>query len=217
MINRIEPALRSFVSGITASTSSSKAKKAESWQLLGIYGTIDDFYDYGQNIRKSIIGGNRPNLPVVAKYEFNLSSNRRYKPKYQFSDVTSPYEHCFYPSKNEVLAWMEALHLESAEESMTGIKSPHQPSLMKSRLNYEVSKLGRFTSLIPLSNKIQLRNLSPFSDEEVMIVADIAHRCIRLNPVTLAMQGVVILGSVSNKFVSKLKEIFPLIQFFVGG
>lgn len=214
---KVESVLSAVVCGLTASTFKAK-KEVLAASGFGIHGTLDRFHDYGKATRDSILHGNRPSLPVIAKYRPGLLNNLKHKRKYSFGDVTSPYKYCFDTNQGEVIDWIEAVNREIIDESMTGIESPHHPLLMKDKLNHVLAGMGGgFTGFSFLQNKIQLNNSSSFSDEEVMTVADIAHRCIRLNPATFVMCGVVILGSASHEFSLKLKDIFPLVQFFVKG
>jgi predicted ATP-binding protein involved in virulence len=191
-----------------------------------------------------------PTLPIIAAYgTLRLWSDLEIR---KGKDPTGPitsrlrgYDHALDPSANfrAFARWYGRLSQEAQAERATGRPSPHQPTQKLAAIQRAIKPLLQPTGWDQLTwdfvegvlvaehatlGRLPVGQLSDGIRAMIAMVADIAHRCVRLNPqwgedAPQQTPGVVLIDEVDlhlhpdwqQRVLSGLREVFPCVQFIV--
>jgi predicted ATP-binding protein involved in virulence len=192
-----------------------------------------------------------PVLPVIAYYgtgrlwsAHKVTAGKKKAAK-NLAVQTEAYLDCLSPTSSygHFVVWFESVVREAQNEAQTGITSPHRPALLLEAirgatdavlhpsgwagldwdfLRQEVIALHKQQGRLPVSLLSDgIRNL-------IALVADLAHRAVRLNPhlgarACLDTPGIVLVDEVDmhlhpawqQTVVAQLREAFPRVQFIL--
>lgn len=192
-----------------------------------------------------------PTLPLIAYYgtgrlwsEHNLTERKK-KAATDLTQPTGAYLDCLSPSSSygHFVVWFERVVREAQNETQTGVESPHRPAQLANAVRRAADIVLRpsgwksldwdFLSGEVVASHDELGRLpvSLLSDgirNLVALVADLAHRAVRLNAHlgTMACEkspGIVLIDEVDmhlhpswqQAVISLLREAFPNVQFIV--
>lgn len=191
-----------------------------------------------------------PILPIIANYGtgriWNAEQGKRLTAvKRDDTSRFRGYTGCLSPTANFgfFAQWFEQLTREHQQEQETGIPSPHQPSQRLASVREAVHlalaptgwnnlSWGFFEKAViavhPQHGRMPVSQLSDGIKSILAMVADIAHRCARLNPqfgaeAAQKTPGIVLIDEVDmhlhpewqQTILGSLRQAFPLIQFII--
>lgn len=194
-----------------------------------------------------------PTLPVVAYYGTGRDWSRRRRTEAtkrnaakEFTTTTGAYLGCLTPSTRYLhfAVWLERIILTIAAEGASGIPSPHRPKMLLSVVRGAVDAVLEPTGWHsidwdPVSGDIVASHaeygrmpVSLLSDgirNMTALVADLAHRAVRLNPqfgdeTCRITPGIVLIDEVDlhlhpawqQTIVESLRGAFPAMQFILS-
>jgi len=209
-------------------------------------GLLRDLQDYADGRRKLA-----PNLPVIAYYgtgrlwnSARLSEARK-KGASSFDRQTHAYLDCLTPSSSFAgfVLWFEAVVREAQNETASGLMSPHRPALLLEAVRRSTNLVlegcgwrnldwdfiaGDIVADSQTEGRLPVSLLSDGLRNMIALVADLAHRAVRLNPhlgadAPLHAPGIVLIDEVDmhlhpewqQTVLAQLRNAFGQVQFIV--
>lgn len=192
-----------------------------------------------------------PLFPVIAYYgtgrlwsEHKVTAGKKSAAK-NLSLQVDAYQDCLSPSSSygQFVVWFESIVREAQNEHVTGVTSPHRPNdLVKAVRNAANIVLGpsewahldwdfivnEVVAVHPRQGRLSVNLLSDGIRNLIALVADLAHRAVRLNPhlgehACEACPGIVLIDEVDmhlhpswqQSVIGLLQTAFPAMQFIV--
>ena len=207
---------------------------------------------YATGLRDQLLAPRRPALPVIAYYgtgrlwSENRGTQKRKATSKNLADATGAYLDCLGSASNykQFVEWFERIVREAQDEKETGQKSPHRPAelliAVRKAADHVLAPVGWHTlSWGHLEHEVMATHdergrlpVSLLSDgvrNLLGIVADLAHRCVRLNPqfgseACVYTSGVVLIDEIDmhlhpqwqQTVVQSLIDAFPKVQFILS-
>ncbi len=192
-----------------------------------------------------------PSLPVVAYYGTGRlwSTGRLTKGREEvatrFNHQVDAYANCLKPESTygDFVAWFEAVIREAQNETTSGVPSPHRPRGLLEALRRATDRVleptgwghldwdflaGEMVAKHPTQGRMSVSLLSDGIRNLIALVADLAHRSVRLNPhfagrAPERTPGIVLIDEVDmhlhpgwqQGILASLRAAFPLVQFIV--
>lgn len=192
-----------------------------------------------------------PDLPVIAYYGtgrlWNATrlSNARKKGASSFDRQIHAYTDCLSPSSSysEFVMWFEAVVREAQNEKTSGRPSPHRPGLLLEAVRRSTNTVlsscgwsnldwdfiaGDIVAEHTTEGRLPVSLLSDGIRNMIALVADLAHRAVRLNPhlgadASRRTPGIVLIDEVDmhlhpewqQTVIAQLREAFEEVQFVV--
>ena len=221
------------------------------------YANANDLAKRARTLRNQLVDyANRkypkaPLFPVIAYYgtgrlwsTHKITAGKKKAAK-NLAVQTEAYLDCLSPSSSygHFVVWFESIVREAQNETQTGVLSPHRPALLLEGIRRATDAVLRpsgwrtldwdfLTQEVVAQHKTQGRlPVSLLSDgirNLVALVADLAHRAVRLNPhlgerACLETPGIVLVDEVDmhlhpgwqQTVVAQLREAFPSVQFIL--
>jgi predicted ATP-binding protein involved in virulence len=218
-------------------------------------GAASDILNYAEDLRDAIVNDSstpRPSLPVVAYYgtgrlwSVNSATKNRKEIAKNLAAVSGAYLDCLSSSSNyhQFVTWFERIIREAQDETQTGQKSPHRPIELLKAVRKAADHVLRPVQWHTLGwdhleeevianhnerGRLPVSMLSDGVRNILGIVADLAHRCARLNPQLGAdacerTAGIVLIDEIDmhlhpswqQTVVQSLRDAFPRIQFILS-
>ncbi len=193
-----------------------------------------------------------PSLPIIAYYgtgrlwDHGRLSKHKSASATRFNRQLDAYVDCLNPRSSYVSfkAWFEAIVREAQNERHAGVSSPAQPQrqldAVRGATDIALASTGwrqldwdflaeEVVVTHPLRGRLAVSSLSDGIRSVIALVADIAHRCARLNPHLGAdaardTPGIVLIDEVDmhlhpawqQVIVDALREAFPRVQLIIS-
>jgi predicted ATP-binding protein involved in virulence len=221
------------------------------------YADAGELAKRARSLRERLVdyaNGKRPDapmLPIIAYYgtgrlwsAHKVTAGKKKAAK-NLAVQTEAYLDCLSPSSSygHFVVWFESVVREAQNEAQTGLASPHRPALLLEGIRRATDAVLRPSGWRTLDwdflaqdviaqhetqGRLPVSLLSDGIRNLIALVADLAHRAVRLNPhlgahACLETPGIVLVDEVDmhlhpawqQTVVSQLREAFPRVQFIL--
>ncbi len=197
-------------------------------------------------------GSTRPTLPLIAYYgtgrlwDWRRLTKLRKTAQKDLTDPTTAYLDCLLSSSSyaQFSIWFERVIREAQDEAQSGLNSPHAPTPLLTSVRRAVdivlaptqwNSIGwdnlrsEVVASHPTQGRIPVSGLSDGVRNVVVLVADLAHRAVRLNghfggSACEKTPGIVLIDEVDmhlhpswqQRVLGLMQKAFPLVQFIVS-